>query len=150
MYLPDLSSYGYSLNHSLSNVLNVGWLDRSMPYSKGVVPARLLEQLKRLFISARVNQMRGIHECNFCRVQQWPLLPLHEKPSVNVGDRALFLGNWEIWIPGPSGKIFASPGLIIHYIETHEYCPPEDFISAAMNDDMLRKWSAEVEFKRMI
>lgn len=93
--------------------------------------------------------MRGIHECNFCRADQWPLLPVHENPSIDGGTKTLFLGNWEIWIPGRDGKVFASPGLIIHYVEKHEYLPPQEFVAAAMNDDALHNWNAEFEFGRL-
>jgi hypothetical protein len=147
MYFPDFSNYSYLTGQSLPDVLNVGWLDQSMPFSKGTVPKPLVDQLKSWFRVARVNPMRGIHECNFCRTEQWPLLPLHENPSISVEDRVLFLGNWEIWIPASKGKVYSAPALIIHYVDVHGYCPPEAFISAAMNDDAMSNWNAEAEFE---
>ena len=149
MFFPDLSPYKYAMKFSPPNVVNVGWLDRSMPYSRGSVPPGFADQLKRWFVKARVNQMRGIQECKFCRLHEWPLLPLEENPAIPVGEKRQFLGNWEIWIPGANGKVYASPALIIHYIEEHEYRPPEEFIVAAMNESTLPEWQAEVVFRKL-
>jgi len=38
VYFPDLSPYNYVTKLVLPDVLNVGWLDHSMPYTKGSVP----------------------------------------------------------------------------------------------------------------
>ena len=146
MYFPDLSPYTYSMKRPVPDVLNVGWLDRSMPFSKGIVPNRFVDQLRNWFSVAHVNQMRGIQECNLCRIEQCSLLPLSDHPSITIGDRTSFLGSKEIWIPGEGGKIFASPGLVIHYVDAHEYRPPEEYIAAVMNENAMSKWNAEAEF----
>ena len=93
--------------------------------------------------------MRGIHECNFCRAQRWPLLPLEENPAITVGGKRFLLGHCEIWIPGHNEKIYASPALIIHYIEEHDYCPPEEFMMAAMDESAFPDWQAEVTFQKL-
>jgi hypothetical protein len=148
VYFPDLSTYSYSRLTSLPDVLNVGWLDRSMPFSQGAVPNLFLDRLKDWFRVGRVNQMRGIHECNLCRASHWPLLPLHENPSLTIDGDAYLLGSWEIWIPSPKEVIFASPALIIHYVDTHAYRPPEEFVATVMSDKAIRKWNGEAEFVR--
>jgi len=146
VYFRDLSLYSYSMKSALPDVLNVGWLDRSIPFFKGRVPPQFVNQLKKWFRVARVNQMRGIHQCNLCRAEQWPPLPVKQHPSLTIENRILALGSKEIWIPGPNGKVFASPALVIHYVEVHEYCPPEDFIAAVMDDEAMNRWNAEAEF----
>jgi hypothetical protein len=143
---------------SLPNVLNVGWLDQSMPFTKGIVPEFLLDRLNEWFRVGRLNQMRGIYQCNFCDVtiwpfppldgQKWKLPPLDDNPSINIGGKKIFLGNWELWVPSRDGSIFASPALIIHYILVHGYCPPQEFITAAMNDKAMDGWNAEAEFEK--
>jgi hypothetical protein len=150
LYFSDLSPYSYSMTSSLPDVLNVGWLDRSVPFSSGSVPQQFVHLLGRWFSVARVNQMRGIHECNLCREKQWPLLPLHENPSVRFADKTFFLGNWEMWIPASDGRVFASPALIIHYVEVHGYRPPEEFIAAVLNESAMRNWDAETEFAKKV
>ncbi len=149
MYFPDLSPYSYAIKFALPKVLNVGWLDRSMPYSRGTVASGFSDQLKKWFVKARVNLMRGIHECNFCRPDQWPPLPLEENPAITVAGKRFLLGHCEIWIPGTNENVYASPALIIHYIEQHDYCPPEEFIVAAMNESTLFDWQAEVTFRKL-
>ena len=150
MYFPDLSPYGYAIKTPLPNVLNVGWLDRSIPFSKGPTPTGFSQNLRSWFATARVNPMRGVHECGLCRTEHWPPLPLNENPSANVDGRDFILGNWEIWIPSAAQTVFASPALIIHYVETHGYLPPEDFVAAVMDIKRVNRWNAEAEFERHI
>ena len=45
MVYADLSPYEYCLPIALPDVLNVGWLDGSSSFSRGVVSPRLLEKL---------------------------------------------------------------------------------------------------------
>ena len=92
--------------------------------------------------------MRGIHECNFCHANPWPLLPVHENPSLIIEGKTFFMGSWELWLPGPGDTVFASPALIIHYVDAHEYRPPEEYIAAVMHDDAMRNWNGEVEFEK--
>jgi hypothetical protein len=150
LYFSDLSPYSDSIGRTLPDVFTIGWLDRSEPFPSGSGPKLFAHMLRRWFSVARVNQMRGIHQCNLCREKQWPLLPLHENPSVTLGDKILFLGNWEIWIPASDGKVIASPARIIHYTEVHAYLPPAEFIAAALNEGAMGKWNAEREFARRI
>lgn len=146
MHFPDLSPYSYGLQRPLTDVFNVGWLDRSISFPKGVVPASVADRLKDWFEVGHVNVMRGIHECNLCRAEQWPPLPLRDNPWITIGTQTHLLGHWEIWVPGPDGKVFASPGLIIHYIDTHQYCPPQKFIDAVMSNDRRKSWNAQAEY----
>ena len=148
MYFPDLSNYAQLMREPLPDVLNVGWLDQSMPFSTGTVQPSFLDRLENWIRVGRVNPMRGIYQCNICRVSQWPLLPLEENPSVNIEGKRLFLGNWEIWIPGRHGRIFASPALIIHYVRVHGYRPPEEFVAAVIDEKAIDEWNAEAEFRK--
>jgi len=40
------------------------------------------------------------------------------------------LGGSEIRVFSPRGQIYAAPTLIYHYINTHHYDPPEEFMRA--------------------
>ncbi|MCP4985734.1 MAG: hypothetical protein GY928_06560 [Colwellia sp.] len=54
------------------------------------------------------------------------------------------LGSCEIWIPSENDKlIFISSSMIIHYIEAHDYCPPEVFIDAVMSADINSSFHAD-------
>ena len=150
MYYADLSSYQYGLDRPLPEVLNVGWLDHAEPYTVGPVPNLFSERLRLWFKSSRVNQMRGIHQCNLCHNRRSILLPIDENPSFESEGKTLFLGNWEIWVPLTEQIIFASPALIIHYVESHGYRPPSEFVSAVMADYSQNNWKAEKEFSRRV
>lgn len=42
------------------------------------------------------------------------------------------VGHAEIRVQGPSGRRYASPDMIIHYVQEHGYQPPQDFIDGVM------------------
>jgi hypothetical protein len=42
------------------------------------------------------------------------------------------MGNGEIWVV-KGETLYIAPYLIIHYIEEHNYQPPEEFIDAVIN-----------------
>lgn len=148
MHFPDLSPYRYSGAGPFHDVLNVGWLDRAVPFESGLPSVLLAAGLREWFRIARINQFRGIHACNLCVEHEWPLPPLDSYPSIDVDGERRMLGNWEIWIPGALGKIYAAPALIIHYVEAHGYAPPSEFISAAMDDTAMTGWNAQAEFAK--
>ena len=114
MFYDDLSPYRYSAQPTgLPGVFNVGWLSSRVPISQGDVAAAVKQKLARLS-DPPVILYRGSHLCDFC--QQ-------------------FYGNGEIWIPGDDGRVYASPSMLVHYIEKHNYLPPESFIEALQSAD---------------
>ncbi|MBW6292603.1 hypothetical protein KZ863_26470, partial [Pseudomonas aeruginosa] len=120
---------GISRPLQLGSVRNIGWLGRGQQYSRGRVSSGLLDKLKLIIMSEgavdfHVNRVMSAHEC------------------VVAGCRDLFVGDVglgfsEIWIPGvEKGAYFASPSLILHYIEEHDYCPPQMYSEAVMAVDL--------------
>ncbi len=130
MYFEDMSSYCYYLKTALSNVKNVGWLERSKPYNTGDVDGDFLPRLSNIIlgndvIDTQVNKMRSVHPCSLssCYLQE-----------IKEGERKACLGAAEIWIPSiENDDFFASPSMVYHYIEKHGYLPPKEFISAVMS-----------------
>jgi hypothetical protein len=148
MYFPDLTMYRYLNQVELTNVLNVGWLDKDAPFPVGDVPVGFLDRLKLWMGKARVNQSRGLYECNICKPVQWPLLPLDQHPRLDVGEgKGILMGHWEVWIPSLSKKIYAAPALIYHYVELHRYRPPDEYVASVMSSDKFKGWDADIEFK---
>jgi hypothetical protein len=96
------------------NVRAVGWLGkRNSPFTVGDVDPRFVEKLLEHIQSAwQPFRLMGYHFCGFCR-------DFEAKGTRNV------------WIPTASLK-YVAPELIIHYIERHNYAPPQEFISAVM------------------
>jgi hypothetical protein len=148
MYFADLTNYQYLLGRTLLDVFNVGWLDQSMPFSRGKTESVFLKRLEDWFEISRVKLMRGAHLCNFCDSKQWPPPSLKEQPSINLEGKGVLIGSCEIWIPGEGSTIYASPAMIIHYVEKHQYSPPKEFWNAVMNEERMEGWNAKSEFKK--
>jgi hypothetical protein len=130
MYFPDRSPYSYLAEAPEDNAFNIGWLDRTVPYQTGDVPADFVVALKDVCRSG-VNRTRGLHQCNLCPADQgttWPPSPTTIRGS--TGDYVV--GGAEIRVNGRDGIVFASPDMIIHYVEAHGYRPPEEFIEAVL------------------
>jgi len=124
-YIPDLTVYNYrpfQKEPSDTKLLAVGWLDSSVTYRRGNIADRscLLRKLKRL-AATPMNLTRGFHYCQFC-----------ENSSTDAAGDKRRRGNGEIRINGENGKVYASPVLICHYIEAHDYRPPDEFLEAVM------------------
>ncbi|MFJ2738124.1 hypothetical protein ACIO3O_00495 [Streptomyces sp. NPDC087440] len=122
-YFPDLSPYTYE--PSERHMVNVGWLSGRHRYPKGLVADVVVNALKVLCARPE-NQMRGYHQCEFCRALA---------PSVLGGDSGtneVFLGSAEVHVEGAEGVVYAAPTLVLHYILEHQYCPPRKFCEAAV------------------
>lgn len=111
-YYADLTPYNY--RHHSEKELCIGWLQKDQPFTKGDVPFLFIELLKKYNEQPfTVHHTRGWHGCDFC-----------EKENMS--------GSHEIRIVGADEKVYACPELIIHYIESHQYYPPQEFIDAVM------------------
>jgi len=42
------------------------------------------------------------------------------------------LGSAEVWVEGRSGRMYASPNLIYHYIRDCGYQPPAEYVQAVL------------------
>ena len=121
-YFPDLSAYSYSSDDR--PMLNVGWLGRGKSFEMGDVGREAWDELVRL-ASDPVNIMRGLHDCEFCDVES----PVRV-PSDYSAKGFASLGTGEIRVRGEGGRLYVAPTLLLHYIQSHNYLPPEDFIQA--------------------
>jgi hypothetical protein len=123
MYFEDLSEYSYDMGVAIRGVRNVGWLDASHEYAKGSIDAAVLEKITTLALQKSVNQMRGFHYCELCST---------EELRIEQGGKKRLLGSSELWVPDNAGGYFASPNLVVHYIQAHGYQPPSDYVEAVM------------------
>jgi hypothetical protein len=124
-YFADLTGYTYSPSQAGPNVLNVGWLDQAVPYQKGPVDSDIVEALLRL-CKKPVNLTRGFHRCPFCKPRSCPPI------SMTVDNQRVSLGSAEIRVTSENGVVYAAPTLIGHYIEEHEYRPPDEFLAGVV------------------
>lgn len=122
-YFQDLSRYSYSnfrAYPSWEDLWNVGWLDRSESFEKGVVEPELTTKLL-LLCKCPLNMYRGWHGCQFCA--EYPV-------KVGDSDGEFCLGDGEIRVWAKGGKTYAAPNLIYHYVAVHKYQPPDEFLNA--------------------
>lgn len=133
-YYQDLTPYNYH-HHSIKE-LNVGWLDKNFPFEKGEVPAGFLNNLKKI-AEHQVFQTRGFHFCDFCREQ------------VVDGKIKCATSSSELRVIGKNGISYASPQMIVHYIEDHQYLPPKEFVDAVMDGIMPGSPEYDEVFKRL-
>jgi hypothetical protein len=119
-YFKDLSPCRYFDSkpylYGFTKLLAVGWIDKSKNYKTGSVSDNFLNKLKKLYKEPHP-QVRycGWHDCQMC--------------DENMGDNQLFIPS--------KNKIYVCPGGVDHYIEKHNYCPPNEFILAVDNVEKL-------------
>lgn len=121
-YFEDLSDYSYYPGGVRSGTVNVGWLTKGHSFRTSPPSSQLLDLLWE-YCRVSVVQMRGIHECDLCN-------PSKPVVASRKGGPLLFLGSAEIRVFAEDGRIYAAPTLIYHYVRTHNYVPPEEFVHA--------------------
>ncbi|MBI1832290.1 MAG: hypothetical protein HYR84_12675 [Planctomycetes bacterium] len=110
-----------SMVASGEHVRAIGWLHPAHPYSKGDVSATFMSRLKQfaaesadsaesLFFGA----FCGIHTCEFCG-------KAHGVANFGVPCDTL---------------LYIAPEMIVHYIEEHGYCPPQEFVAAVLRSPL--------------
>jgi len=123
-YFEDLSEYGYHgappINR-FSKEIAVGWLDQEHDFYKAP-PAEELLDLIWTYCKVSIAQTRGLHECELC-------IPPKIVHATRHGE-SLELGSSEIRVFSDGGPIYAAPTLIYHYVRTHHYKPPDEFLRA--------------------
>jgi hypothetical protein len=104
-------------------LLAIGWLERGHEYTHGAVDERVRARLIPLIQHVwSPFQYLGGHPCHLCLDSGG-----HEAHAI-PGHPNSFLN---LLIPG-NGCVYASPELIGHYIDVHEYAPPEEFCIAVL------------------
>ena len=102
----------------MPGLVRVGWLSAEYQFATGDVPASFLAKLEQLCKAPEMITM-GFHSCEFCtRVEA--------RANPQIG------GSGEVHIPGQSGRAYATPDLVFHYVQVHGYRPPDEFIAAVL------------------
>lgn len=110
-YFVDLSPYP-GINEGIN--VAIGWLSLKHDFQKGQVSKEVIVRLQA-FCKEPAYVTFGYHKCEFCN---------------NV------IGSGEIVVVGKD-KLYFSPTLIVHYIQEHNYLPPEEFIEAVLNTEFI-------------
>lgn len=107
------------------SLLAVGWLDSRHKHAHGSVSESFVARLAALLVIPwEPCHFMGWHDCELCRSSFGPLQISVKNMRVNIGITNLF-------VPGDD-KVFVAPSMILHYIDAHEYYPPEVFQNAVM------------------
>ncbi|HEY9839423.1 MAG: hypothetical protein ACAI44_00540 [Candidatus Sericytochromatia bacterium] len=99
----------------------VGWLAANQPFPQGKVPGGFARKLKKYARNWGKSidglgwpVFAGWHDCELCQ---------------QVGNSAAASGNFGV---PAGGLLYVAPEMIVHYVETHDYLPPQAFIAALM------------------
>lgn len=124
-HFKDLTPYSYGAAISSSvDALNVGWLAAGVDFPSKAPDPEFVDRLWR-FCKISVGQTRGVHECDMCRSRE-----------ANVARRdgeELLLGSAEIRVVGEQGELYAAPNLLYHYVVSHGYSPPPEFVLVVLS-----------------
>jgi hypothetical protein len=53
--------------------------------------------------------------------------------SPDLDECPIMLGDAEMRVFGPKGRIYAAPNMLYHYVRVHHYKPPDEFLQALKN-----------------
>jgi hypothetical protein len=114
-YYPDLAEET-ELAHG-PDIRAVGWLAQGRRYPTGQVPQDIQKRLDEHVASAWQPVIAaGIHVCDLCEGR----VPPHPA-EIASGSNVLI----------PSDRcLYIAPALIVHYIHSHSYRPPQEFLDA--------------------
>ncbi|AWM39925.1 hypothetical protein C1280_24920 [Gemmata obscuriglobus] len=116
MFFPDLGTT-CQVDRG-DHVRAVGWLHPDHSFPTGPVPPGFSAALRaHAYDSWQPVLAMGPHFCELCS---------HPAPGA---DRAGGARNF--WIPSMS-VVYVAPELIVHYVEDHQYQPPEEFVAAVL------------------
>lgn len=129
-WFQDLEPCTYFGDEYADDLSAVGWLARGKPYASGEVPDEFFFKLGRLLKRPWAPIIFcGSHSCEFCRftggvgtrvtTPRWSDVYVPARSCVNL------------FVPG-NGTIYVSPESIAHYVDAHEYRPPDEYIAAVL------------------
>jgi hypothetical protein len=133
-WFADLSEWTY-MGFTLPQLRAVGWLSRDHAYPTGDVPTETFHSLCRLLRKPWAPwAFGGFHNCEFCRYTggffetdiSWSNENGHPR---RAKIRAKSKG--ELIVPG-QGCLYIAPENIAHYMDSHGYCPPMEFLQAVV------------------
>jgi hypothetical protein len=125
----DLAACDYFGAEHAARFKAIGWLEEGREFKCGRTDPRFVHKLVLLLGEPNpLEHSADPHFCTLCVFSRGPsefhLFQSPGMPSVPMGNRNLFL-------PG-SGFLYIAPSLILHYIDAHQYAPPEEFVKAVL------------------
>ncbi len=115
----------------------IGWIQSEANFQRGEVPKEFSQKIVDMLIRERVNLLRSVKTCPICNDKEWKYADEEKK---------VLLGCSEILVPVDDFMAFSAPDLIIHYVNAHNFLPPQDFIEAVERFDLKSDWSGSLYF----
>lgn len=123
-YYEDLSPCDY-FGQSWSHLVAIGWLESNREYVRGEVSTEFFKSLIELLVNPwQPVVASGVQRCNFCRFSGGP-------GKLQFGGITVRIGVANLFVP-EEHQVFVAPSLIAHYIDSHEYAPPNKFQQAVL------------------
>src|SRR5262245_26309318 len=112
-WFPDMGTV--TMIDAGDHIRAVGWLSANRPFTKGEVPIEFRDRLRE-FSQKHIEStdaigwgiFMGPHCCELC---------------------GRFMAGGNFGVPD-NALLFAAPEMITHYVEAHQYRPPDEFIAA--------------------
>jgi hypothetical protein len=125
----DLSPCEYFGPEHAAGLKAVGWLEEESEFRQGKPDARFVHKLVLLLgDSSPLDRSADPHYCSLCSLSHGPSeFRLWQSPGMPV----VPMGNRNLVVPG-NGYLYVAPSLILHYIDAHQYAPPEEFVKAVL------------------
>ena len=99
--------------------LAAGWLDADHDFRQGECPEPVVRRLEDA-VREPVGRTRSWYQCPLC-----PLTGMGPTVHTTPGGEELLLGNATVEVPGRDGRLWRLPSLVLHYVGTHDYLPPD-------------------------
>jgi len=126
MHSPDLAV----IDDQRLKLISIGWLDPEHSFEKGAVDESFFARLMSLLVNPwQPFAAAGRHPCSFCRFSGGPGTVRYRPPR--GGEMQVDVGAANVFVPG-DGVLYMAPSSIAHYIDAHQYRPPDEFIAAVL------------------
>lgn len=125
----DLAPCDYFGPEHAAGLKAVGWLEEGREFRSGKADPRFVHKLVLLLGEpSPLDRQTDPHYCSLCAFSRGPSeFRLWQSP----GMPAVPLGNRNLCVPG-AGCLYVAPSLILHYVDAHQYAPPEEFVKAVL------------------
>ena len=131
----DLGPCDYLGPEYSSGLKAIGWLEEGREYRRDKADSRFVHKLVLLLGEPNpLEKSTDPHSCSLCAFSRGPLeFRLFQSP----GMPSVPMGNRNLFVPG-GGFLYIAPSLVLHYIDAHQYLPPEEFIKAVLECPPIR------------
>lgn len=125
-YFADSEPCSYFGSDKAPGLMAIGWLDDNHAYARGRIEIAFFHRLAELLVRPWQPIVFAGHEpCHFCRFTGGP-------SSVGFEGKEILVGGANLFVPGKN-QTFVAPSTILHYVDSHDYCPPPEFQSAVVS-----------------